>query len=111
MFTDPDLKVTMPKLCDYICLAFSSFTLQCNFSGNPLFVNWNVPGSPFVDLSTMDGHTVDMTTIAIGHVTAHVDARRKFASYACNVVYPDGDLLTSNTIQEEGTAIYSMNLL
>lgn len=105
IFAGPDLIVIQPKLCDHICLTFTSFTLQCTFSAPALFVNWNLPGLPLVDLSTLNGHTVNDADLANGNITVVIDARMKYHSYACSVVYRGGILQVSDTIQGEGTSL------
>lgn len=103
MFADPDLRVIDPKSCREICRSFSNFTLQCSFTPPALFVHWILPDYVNVNLDTFGGHRVNDNQIKNGIVTVNIDAEMKFASYACNVVYPGGIPQVSNTVQEEGT--------
>lgn len=98
--------MTRPKECDYICLSFKdTFTLLCKFSDLPLSVTWNLPGRPFTALEGEEGHTVN-AQLANGSVTVRIDAGMQYTSYACNVIYHNGSVLSSNIIVQEGTTIY-----
>ena len=100
--TGPELEVTYPTPCKYICRSFSTFILQCKFTPPAMFVLWNVANQTFVDLKNIIGFFVDETQLSEGIVTLTV-LKKIYNSYACNVVFHGGHPIVSNTIEEEGT--------
>ena len=97
----PSLQVIRPKNCSTICRRFSTFTLECRFYSPALLVTWFVPGQNNIQLSGIAGHTVQNKN---GSVTVNVDFAMKFPSYACNVIFLNGQAMASERIEEEGTA-------
>lgn len=90
-----------PGDCDSICRKFTQFTLECKFSPPALTVVWILPHLNNINLSDFSGHTV-YNQFAEGSVTVRVNSSMKYDSYTCNVIFPNGQLMASNTIEEEG---------
>ena len=65
-----------------------------------MFVLWNVANQTFVDLKNTKGFSVDETQLSNGIVTLTV-LKKIYRSYACNVVFPGGHPIVSNSIEEE----------
>lgn len=101
------LKVILPRRCDYICQKFKSFTLECRFSPPALSVVWNVPGFNNIDLRNYQGHEVNGQP-AEGSVTVSINSSMKYATYACNVLFPGGHPMVSDSVNEGTTLSHQL---
>ena len=99
----PSLTVIQPRKCSAICRSYSTFTLECKPNSPALLVTWFVPGQSNIQLNGIAGHTV-RNQLPNGSVTVDVDFARKYSSYACNVLFVNGQVMASERIEEEGTA-------